>query len=343
MRLAFDPTTDGYHFSNNDIEWSWAFLKGKNLCGGMIYSALDYWWAGMEIPQTSKTPPEGDPVQVYIVDRQWTAHQNTVFNGRVLDAWEADLFDNLFGADAAKVSADQFELLKQFLKAGQPMPVFLHKPGHAHHTLGFAASDSDFSFSIYNPNFPDSVSNLRAEHNGIRETASFTSGGKSYTVNDLWRGFLVDNRYSYKKPPRLDGESGWRMCYTCRLIYFGGDTAGTCPKGGSHYALSKTNYVLNKNAGHGQSGWKKCWKCLGLYYAGDPSSAGLCPAGGIHNPELKSDYTLPIGGFAGQSNWRRCIYCEGLFWLSGGGIGGMCPAGNRHESDLSKIYDLVFT
>ena len=317
MKVAFNPKVHGFHFSNNYIKWSFGPIAGKALCGGMIYSALDYFNAGMSIPNQDEVPVEGEPVHKHIYDRQWDAHGNTLY--KFLDSWMNN-----------PNSTPQLETLKRWITAGQAVPVCLYKGmGAGHHTLGFSVA-SDGSFEIYDPNYPNVVVTIRPENGGYRHSMS----------NDLWYGYFIDDGYTWKEPELLEGEFGWMRCFDCRLMYVG-SKGGACPKGGQHNGHGSAKYVLNANAGSGHKGWRKCWKCNGLYFGGDPSSAGICPDGGIHNPVQDLDYTLALGG-VGQNNWRRCVNCEGLFWLSGGGIGGICPAGNRHSSDMSKVYTIPF-
>lgn len=317
MRINFKPRKHGFHFSNSYIKWSFGPISGTALCGGMVYAALDYWYAGMSIPGQQDVPQQGSPVHEHIYKRQWHAHDKSL--NKFMEHW-------IFNPD----SKPKFERLKIYLGAGRPTPVCLYRGiGDGHHTLAIGVDQgSKVRIELYDPNFPDTVSVL--EQSGDRY-AEKPSGS--------WKGFFIDPGYFYVKPEILEGEFGWARCSACRLLYFPNGGDAPCPKGGAH--RKQGSYVLNLNAGHGRANWKRCWKCNGLFYAGDPSSAGICPAGGIHNPAQGREYTLAVNG-AGEPNWRRCIYCDGLFWLSGGGIGGVCPGGDRHESDLSVLYTIPY-
>jgi hypothetical protein len=317
MRVGFEPSKHGYQFSNNFIKWSYGPASGSYLCGGMAYSAIDYWIAGLAIPQQSDVPQIGDALQATIQDRQMDAHGNTI--PRFVSSY-------LFNPN----SEPQWQILDNCLRRNKPIPVCLYKTSfHGHHTVAYAVDLASRTFEIYDPNYP-------------RVPCTISPSGSGYKHSreaELWSGFFVDTGYEYQQPPMYEGDFSWLRCLDCRLLFKPGSKA-ICPKnGGAHNSYGSAKYVLSKNAGSGQSGWKMCWKCGSLFYGGDPSSAGLCPDGGIHNPQQNTDYTLSIGG-VGQGNWRRCIYCDGLFWLSGGGKGGVCPGGGMHESDLSKMYNL---
>lgn len=319
MRVNFNPSFHGFHFSNNDIQWSFGPISAKALCGGMIYTALDYFNAGMSIPERKTVPVEGEPLHKKIYDRQVDAHLNTV--PTFLDRWT-------MGRDIQP----EINKLKNWLGASQAVPVCLFKGfGAGHHTLGFGLNESSpVTLELYDPNFPNKVSYLKQEAEGWRHSVS----------NDLWRGFFIDDGYTWKKPEIMAGEHGWIRCLDCRLLYASGSNA-PCPKGGSHNSQGSAKYVLNLNAGSGEPGWRKCLKCKCLFDNISSPKGGMCTDGGVHVPVDGKYYILGIDG-VGQGNWRRCVFCNGLFWLIGGGIGGLCPGGERHKSDLSKMFTLPF-
>jgi hypothetical protein len=83
--VDFWPARNGFHFSNNNIKWSFGPFSGKALCDGMVYAAMDYWYAGMQIPDTTYVPDEKTPLHSYIYNRQLYAHNNTL--GKFIDSW----------------------------------------------------------------------------------------------------------------------------------------------------------------------------------------------------------------------------------------------------------------
>lgn len=71
---SFDPSRHGYRFSNNDALWRSGFFSGRFLCGGLSYSSLDYFHAGLPIPRDISPPAPGTILNEYILGRQLHAH-----------------------------------------------------------------------------------------------------------------------------------------------------------------------------------------------------------------------------------------------------------------------------
>jgi hypothetical protein len=71
----FYPVAHGFLFSNNAIRWSYhGTVRGRNLCGGMSFASLDYYYKGVAIPQQTTPPQPGTPLHNYIYQRQVQAH-----------------------------------------------------------------------------------------------------------------------------------------------------------------------------------------------------------------------------------------------------------------------------
>jgi len=75
VKSAFDPKVHGFHFVNDfpDGYWQFGVLKfeTRGLCGGMSFTALDYFFANKSEPATTSTPPvASDPVAKFINSRQ---------------------------------------------------------------------------------------------------------------------------------------------------------------------------------------------------------------------------------------------------------------------------------
>jgi len=71
----FDPGQHGFQFSNDDIEWSWGMRHGTQLCGGMSFTSLDYFYFSQPIPPRRSPPRSGTPLHRYISARQMHAHR----------------------------------------------------------------------------------------------------------------------------------------------------------------------------------------------------------------------------------------------------------------------------
>ena len=66
-------------------------ITTNGLCGGMVYTVLDYFSNHMTVPQQNYTPVNGTHLQSYIYGRQQTALTH------VLPKW-LELHNNPFGA-----------------------------------------------------------------------------------------------------------------------------------------------------------------------------------------------------------------------------------------------------
>lgn len=329
IQLPFNPNIHGWRFDNDDITWTIAgFIPGRHLCGGMVYSALDYYSFGYILPKHETTPPpEGSVLHSYIYDRQSTAHVNTVH--RFIYHWGSDNPQFL-----AKVLKSEYEKLYEILKQNTPIPICLFNGFFkGHHILATGCTASHPAFiKIYDPNHPQKEGIL------VEDTQN---GGLKSTLGGRWRGFFVDDGYTKQHPTliSLNTQSGWRWCRKCQGIFFSGSaTQGVCPAGGSHDQSASGRYELQLDRGNGQPDWKWCSKCEGLYFGGHPGSAGICPAGGIHNGMGSGNYILDQYTPGGQSNWRWCSNCEGLFFAGNGS--GRCPTGGGHTMIGSGDYKI---
>jgi hypothetical protein len=190
LKLAFDPHKHGYHFSNGFIKWSWGPISGTALCGGMAYSAIDYWTAGMSLPQQEDVPQQGDAVHQVIYDRQFDAHGNTVL--RFGTCWMNNVS-----------SEAEWDILDGWIRVGQPMPVCLFRDWSGHHTVAYGIDLTKRSFDLYDPNYPSRPCTITQVPGGFKHSNESTP----------WRGFFVDVRYEYKRPPLLEGEFRWKRCF----------------------------------------------------------------------------------------------------------------------------------
>ena len=146
---TFSPAVHGFHFSNNDITWSFGPFKSKFLCGGMAYASLDYFLSGMAIPPDATAPPEGSPLHSYIYDRQLTAHKNTApkFTGTFIPV----LSPIFVGINELNVD-DEFAKLNSILITGRPIPICLSTVGAGHHLLAIGSNPTPpIVISAYQP------------------------------------------------------------------------------------------------------------------------------------------------------------------------------------------------
>lgn len=329
LRTAFAPDRHGYHFSNNDIAWTWGPFSGSYLCGGMVYSALDFFLSGYAVPAGTAAPPVGSPLNQLITDRQMAAHASTAARFGLAST---PLLGPLAGSFESSLS-EEFDRMVRWLAKGTPVPLCLYQGhGFGHHTLAIGCgSRRDESIFLYDPNHPDRVSTLTR----VPDSPYF----RHLPTNRFWGAFFVDDGYRKEQPPLMNGQPGWRWCRRCQGLFFGGSpTKGKCPAGGPHDGSTSGGYTLALDGGSGQADWRWCGKCQGLYFAGNAGSAGVCPDGGIHNGSASGVYTLAVSAGAGQQNWRWCQACDGLFF-AGNATLGACPTNPRgHDGSRSGNY-----
>jgi hypothetical protein len=204
LRTAFQAVDNGFHFSNNDVEWQlhipfMPFLKGKNVCGGMCYAALDYWYARQSPPTQTKVPPLGTELNEYLVDRQISAHGFAI--PRVLGAtnfrMRADVFKSSVEEEIPKIIAS--------LRTGRPIPLLLirDKMLDCHFVLAIActppAPGGTFTdITVYDPNQPDKIVQFWVNA-GISQMNLANDGNVTF-------GFYADTSYDFSDPPFIPDE-----------------------------------------------------------------------------------------------------------------------------------------
>lgn len=342
----FVPCLHGYDFVN-DFTNHVGPITTRGLCGGMAYSALDYFNAGIQIPVTS-LPAEGTPLRNFIFARQLDSlvSQGPGFISRLASLWNDDRARFLWGVE------DQHELgrLRRSIDAGRPAPlgvISVRPDVFAHHQMVAIGYDvggrvEDIRIRVYDPNHPNVVTTLVPEpaHNRFRAVDS-----EGRDLDEHWRTYFVDEGYRPAPVPSVASEgwrqAAWQWCNRCEALAFNGGTPGTCASGGRHDHSRSGNYVLFADAPHhpGQSGWRWCSKCQVLAFVGN--GAGVCPAGGVHDHSRSAGYVVSVanGADAGQDGWKWCSRCQGLAY--GARSPGACPAGGRHDHQGSRVYQVA--
>lgn len=206
----FDPATHGFKFANtfnNDVIREIDY-RTNGLCGGMVYSALDYYRTRTPIPAQAYKPAVQTPLHDYIYDRQVTSITANV------DKW-GELGFNPLGARNGEFfrwglqgfNGGRLEELRARIDRGQPVPLGLwHYDGarggdHQVLAIGYdlgryrgdlGAHQEDLRIYIYDPNYPGRTMILRPD---------LVRGGYRYEGEDkMWLTYFVDAKYSAKQP-----------------------------------------------------------------------------------------------------------------------------------------------
>lgn len=217
VMTRFNPSEHGFKFSNDfdnnfisELNW-----RTSGLCGGMAYSALDYFNARMRIPQQNYMPAEGTTLQSYIYNRQVNSIE------RNIEKWVEYGFNpggernRTFFNWGLQFGGGRLGELRRRIDRGQPVPLGLQACGDdcgcpggcpsSHQVLAIGydlgrytgnlnANAEDVSIFVYDPNHPDEILTLKPNVAG----AMYTYKEKS---NKRWRAYFTDTKYSRARPP----------------------------------------------------------------------------------------------------------------------------------------------
>ncbi|MDC6367246.1 MULTISPECIES: hypothetical protein [Flavobacteriaceae] len=214
---SFKPELHGFKFDNSfknifidAIDW-----RTGGLCGGMSYSALDYYYArGISTPKTTIRPTEGSPLQKYLYDRQVTSLTSN------LDKW-AEIGFNIEGARNSEFfnwgvenkKGSRINELRSFINRRQPVPLGLQSVGekesdpgnHQVLAIGYdfgtaqdlanGAYKRKMKIYTYDPNYPNKIMTL---------IPNFKDEVFYYEKEPhmRWRTYFVDKKYRAKTPLR---------------------------------------------------------------------------------------------------------------------------------------------
>jgi hypothetical protein len=206
LSTVFEPRIHGFQFSNDDIEWEWGpivnegGIRGKNLCGGMVYAAKDSFFYGRPIPRTAVVPALRTTLNEYIYKRQKSAHWGTVPKFLTGFSWFVDSV------------AGEFDKIRKEIAVGAVMPLFLVKEGtmHGHRVLVIGCESSpslgsphpsaptlgNIILDVYDPNYPAEITSIAVKHSDKR----FTLVGPGGQNRGNLKGFFVDGGYSPEQP-----------------------------------------------------------------------------------------------------------------------------------------------
>jgi hypothetical protein len=209
----FDPAKNGFNFVNdfkNDFISALSVTTG-GLCGGMSYTALDYYFAHAGVPRQDFRPANGTTLQSYLYNRQVESIKSN------LDRW-TELGFNPGGARDSEFfnwglqgsSGGRLEELRSFLHNGTPVPLGLQGDGqtgtHQVVAIGYdmgrykgdlGAFESDLKIFLYDPNHPNQTMTLVPDP--AKHIYYYPSGG----YGETWRTYFVDKNYHAQRPPAI--------------------------------------------------------------------------------------------------------------------------------------------
>jgi hypothetical protein len=180
---GFLPSQNGLHFDNFfpdgpllTIDLGLAMLPVGNaangLCGGMVFTALDYWAAGRPPPDDRDPPASGTPLFRYLFRRlidSWDLPAGPLVYLRFMQPWYPD-GDRSWGpftvhGRAWHIAVRQWPAVRAQLDRGWPCPLGLVKVASAnpadigknHQVLayGYDATGRTIALHVYDPNQGD--------------------------------------------------------------------------------------------------------------------------------------------------------------------------------------------
>ena len=208
FECPFLPMLHGFKFSNSgfandvipEIE-----LRTNALCGGMAYTALDYYYVNMPIPNQPFPPSNQTPLRHYIYDRQVQSIMSNI------DKW-AEIKVDPFSARALEFFnwgiSSRIQELKLFLDKGIPCVLNMSVGDLGHQVVAYGYSMGrykgdlgnyigDFKIFVYDPNFPDQPITISAD-----ETKKVFIRNVSYDQGN-WRTYFVDSKYQQQTPTSI--------------------------------------------------------------------------------------------------------------------------------------------
>ncbi len=255
----FNPAIHGFKFVNSFTNYrsiSGVQITTGGRCGGMVYSALDYFNAGIPIPSTDKLPAEGTPLSTYISARQ----EDSLSFSTNLDKW-MELTVNPFGARTSEfwhwgvqgVNGGRLEELRSFIDRGVPVPLGLfHESGNVlngsmHQVLAigydmgrykghFGEFMDDLRIFIYDPNYPNQTMVMRPDSKSTRyyyENDPEKNG--TDPRHNMRITYFVDKAY-VKKIPKLESDLN-----KCSGVNVAGQKLA-----GQNFTISQANYKTAK-------------------------------------------------------------------------------------------------
>jgi hypothetical protein len=294
----FDPLKHGLPYTNGTFNVG--TVGWTVLCGGLSYTALDYFESGIAPPTSRKTPADGNPMVEFLYSRQVTAHYYTWH--RFLGAWA--------GAVTQPTLADLCSYL-----SSRPVILCLYGGfGVGHHVVASACDAGKKAIYLYDSNHPGRTSVLTE-----------VTGGWLHSESGMeWQGWFMDwGHYTdgARQPPLA-----FRYCRTCHMLNTESlGVKGGCVSGG-HDNHPDFEYFLPWKSGEGTGGWRVCGRCQGVYRQ-TVAAAPVCQAGGVHFPQLKNPTWTELEVMTegpGESGWRRCGTCTSLFWVRNNTDTGTC-------------------
>jgi hypothetical protein len=222
---GFLPSTCGLHFVNyypHEPTLTITLPSGRvlpigdaanGLCGGMVFTAIDFFQAKLAIPADTSPPAAGSPLYQFIVKRLFDSFNLPLGIGRYLALMAPAFPDVGLGPDlpgrASVMLDDEWPHIKAALDAGQLTPLGLVKvksdkpedvgKNHQVLTYGYDLDGTDLTIWLYDPNYADNDTvQVRLNIANARAPVSLT-----YAPTETVYCFFA-TPYAFAQPPPLN-------------------------------------------------------------------------------------------------------------------------------------------
>jgi hypothetical protein len=296
-QTAFSSARHGFAFRNQFTNTLFLDVTTSGLCGGMVYTALDYYHAGRTVPAQNWPPTLGTPLRSQLRNRIEDSIESN------LDKW-AEVGFNPFGVRNDEFWRWGFQSnarvpeLRRAIDAGKPAPLGLQAcsecdPGN-HQVLAIGYDTGTYSSTwqgypnlkirVYDPNYPGETLTLRTD----------TTSRRWYYESRptrRWLTYFVDANYGRVSPPQHTSVSNGVVL---KLRTGGDDLRGGNDNVNVVLTLSdgRTFRFDRVNNGQRWMGGSTEWVALSLPSTVNPSS--------VTRVRLETTF----GGGIGGDNWN---------------------------------------
>lgn len=238
-QTAFDPATNGFRFINNFNGED--FIRWGGLCGGMVYTALDYFNHSIPVPLQTYMPANRTTLQSYIYERQNHSMWDVNSSWTDLEVSYNTRGGELFRWGIEGTGSGRLKEVIDAVNAGRSKPLGMFAGGvrgknnsdggrHVVLAIGYAMGRytgnltghiEDAKIFIYNPNEGNTTRTLMPDRLG--QCFFEVETGKA------WRTYFVNNRYDGSHTPPRDipnypeGEAEGSVRHLYATFYTGGD------------------------------------------------------------------------------------------------------------------------
>ncbi len=213
----FIPSENGFKFSNTfdnalyfgPFDWS---IRTSGRCGGMSYSALDYFHSHKSIPEITETPPDGDYIGDYILQRQF--HTFSSVADEFITGTFAPGGGDMFYQRCHPSGGVDFNTFKKSIDQNKPCNLGLFSAqgglqniGNCHQVLGIGytkhTQPEQSLIHIYDPNKPgkEMVLRLNSSKKTWEEYYFDPSEKQLGSHYKSWKAWFADTGYHQHNVP----------------------------------------------------------------------------------------------------------------------------------------------